>query len=91
YSGKDALAYEGISDFDIILLDIGMPHMDGYKVVQALRTRGVTVPIVALTGYGLSEDKQKALDAGFTTHLTKPIGIKELSETFREFLPAALV
>ncbi len=91
YSGKDALLHERLSAFDIIILDIGMPHMDGYKVVQALRARGVQVPIVALTGYGLSEDKQKALDAGFTAHLTKPISIKELDETFKEFLPPILI
>lgn len=90
YSGEDALAHEDLSSFDIILLDIGMPHMDGYKVIQALRTRGVTTPVIALTGYGLREDKQKALDAGFTTHLTKPIGIKDLSEAFIRVLPAVV-
>ena len=91
YSGGEALAHEKLSDFDIILLDIGMPHMDGYKVVQTLRARGVKIPIIALTGYGLSEDKQKALDAGFSTHLTKPVGIKELGKTFEEFLPADVI
>jgi signal transduction histidine kinase/ActR/RegA family two-component response regulator len=91
YSGEEALAHENLSNFDIILLDIGMPHMDGYKVIQALRARGVTTPVIALTGYGLREDKQKALDAGFTTHLTKPIGIKDLSEAFIKSLPAVVV
>jgi len=91
YSGKDALAHPGLCDFDVILLDIGMPHMDGYEVIRALRTRGVQVPIIALTGYGLREDRQKALAAGFTTHLTKPVGIKELGEAFTEFLPVVVV
>ncbi len=87
YSGKEALERD-ISKFDIIILDIGMPSMDGYETVHALRARGTQIPIVALTGYGLSEDKKKALDAGFTTHLTKPIGIKEIESAFREFLPS---
>jgi len=92
YSGIDALAHKTLSDFDIIILDIGMPHMDGYEVVRALRARGVPPPpVVALTGYGLREDKQKALDAGFSAHLTKPIGTKELSELFKELLPVAVV
>ncbi len=55
-----------------------------------MRARGVKLPVIAVTGYGLHEDKQKALDAGFTTHLTKPVGIKELNEAFRMFLPAVI-
>lgn len=91
YSGKDALAHERLADFDIILLDIGMPYMDGYQVIRALRERGIPPPpVVALTGYGLREDKQKALTAGFSAHLTKPIGVKELSEVFKELLPVAI-
>ncbi len=85
YSGEAALA-QSLAATDVIILDIGMPHMDGYEVIHALRARGVKIPVMALTGYGLREDKQKALDAGFTAHLTKPIGIKEISEVFKEFL-----
>src|SRR3989338_7788773 len=92
YSGKDALAHPGLCDFDVILLEIGMPHMDGYEVILALRARGIPPPpVIALTGYGLREDKQKALDAGFSAHLTKPVGIKELSEAFRTLLSAPAV
>lgn len=92
YSGVDALALtkEVLSGFNIIFLDIGMPTMDGYEVVKTMRSLGLKTPVIAITGYGLAEDKQKALSAGFTAHLTKPIGIKELSSTFREFLPAPL-
>ncbi|MSR70435.1 response regulator [Candidatus Kaiserbacteria bacterium] len=90
YSGKEALAHGGLFQFDVILLDIGMPDMDGYEVIRALHALGVPPPpVIALTGYGLREDKQKALDAGFTAHLTKPVGIKEIREAFKEFLPAA--
>ena len=91
YSGKVALAHEGLADFDIILLDIGMPHMDGYEVVRALHARGIPPPpVVALTGYGLREDKQKALDAGFSAHLTKPVSIKDIREVIKELLPAVV-
>ena len=92
YSGADALAHLDLSSFDIIILDIGMPHMDGYEVIRALRERGVPPPpVVALTGYGLREDKKKALDAGFSAHLTKPVGIKELNGMFRDVLPVPVV
>ncbi len=90
YSGEEVLARETFSDLDVIILDIGMPHMDGYEVIHALRARGLKIPVIALTGYGLRDDKQKALDAGFATHLTKPIGIKELRKAFKEFAPVAL-
>ena len=82
----ETLAYPNLDEFDIIILDIGMPHMDGHEVVRALRARGVLTPIVALTGFGLREDKQKALDSGFTAHMTKPVGIKELSGVFKEYI-----
>ncbi len=89
YTGADALAHPNLSDFDAILLDIGMPHMDGYAVIKTLLARGVQIPIIALTGYGLLEDKEKALNAGFANHLTKPVGVKELNAAFTALLPAA--
>lgn len=78
YSGKEALAYLKTAEADLIFLDVGMPEMNGYELVAALRELGVELPIVALTGYGLEEDKQKALEAGFTSHLTKPVRMHEL-------------
>ncbi len=91
YSGKDALMHGQLANFDIILLDIGMPEMDGYEVIKAMRARHIPPPpVVALTGFGLAEDKQKALDAGFSAHLTNPVGITELSEVFKNLLQAAV-
>ena len=89
YSGEAALAFKTLADLDVIILDLGMPHMDGYAVIQALLARGIKIPIIALTGYGLHEDRQKALAAGFTTHLTKPVGIEHLREAFKRFLPTS--
>jgi PAS domain S-box-containing protein len=60
---------------EVVLLDIGMPGLDGYETARRLRksTRGKDMLIVALTGWGQKEDKQRALDAGFDEHLTKPM------------------
>lgn len=81
YAGKDVLDYLKQNDVDVMFLDVGMPEMNGYELVQLLRDSGHTkVKIVALTGYGLEEDKQKAMAAGFDFHLTKPVGIRELKE-----------
>jgi CheY-like chemotaxis protein len=88
-SGQDARAvYDGVSALEIaesfrpevILLDIGMPSMDGYQVVRALRARDyVPSPVIAaLTGWGQDSDKKKARDAGFDHHFTKPVSADEL-------------
>lgn len=65
---------------DVILLDIGLPGMDGYQLVRELRSElvGKETFIVALTGYGQEEDRRRAREAGFDEHVTKPIDIETL-------------
>jgi PAS domain S-box-containing protein len=60
---------------DVALVDVGLPGLDGYDVARALRRAPANrhVRLVALTGYGQSEDRRKALDAGFDIHMTKPV------------------
>jgi CheY-like chemotaxis protein len=60
---------------DIVFLDIGMPRVDGYQVCRQIRQQPAPRPIIiiALTGWGQAQDKQRALDAGFDAHLTKPV------------------
>lgn len=66
-------------DPDIVLCDIGLPgHMNGYEVARQMRSQGCTARLVALTGYGLEEDQQRARDAGFDLHLTKPVDPRSL-------------
>ena len=82
------VAHEGLTalraaeDFQphVVLLDIGLPRMDGYEVARRLRERPETetMLLVALTGYGQDSDKQRALSAGFDEHLTKPVKIERL-------------
>jgi signal transduction histidine kinase len=68
---------------DIILLDIGMPFMDGHSVCRAFRQDETLkhVPIVAQTGWGQESDRAATTDAGFDYHLVKPIGLQELKRT----------
>lgn len=77
---------ERVADFrpDLILLDIGLPGMDGYQIASALRQQpvGRDAMLVALTGYGQDEDRRKSQRAGFDEHLTKPIDV----ETLRKIL-----
>ena len=72
-SAKGAL--EAIVTFgpDVVLLDIGLPEMDGYEVAKRIRAGGSSVRLVALTGYGQAEDILRTRSAGFDTHLVKPV------------------
>jgi CheY-like chemotaxis protein len=75
YDGLEAL--EIADDFrpDIVLLDIGMPRLDGYGAARELRQRdwGTSLLLIALTGWGQSEDKRLAHEAGFDHHIVKPV------------------
>ena len=69
---------------DVVLLDIGMRGLDGYETCQRIRrVLGDRVLLVALTGFGQEQDKEKATSAGFDAHLTKPADGAALAEIFR--------
>jgi len=78
--GATALEAVRNSSFDIALVDIGLPGIDGYEVARRIRMipGAKTLTLVALTGYGQEADKQRALSAGFDEHLTKPVKIERL-------------
>jgi CheY-like chemotaxis protein len=70
----------------VVLLDIGLPGMDGYSVARSIRSQSETdgVVLVAMTGYGREEDVQRSKSSGFDHHLVKPIDFTELQELLRE-------
>ncbi len=84
YDGASSLAALEAFRPAVVLLDIGMPGMDGYETCRRMRARlGGAVGIVALSGWGQKNDKRLAADAGFDAHLTKPAGPRSLEETIR--------
>lgn len=89
HSGPQALELAVEQHPEIVLLDIGLPGMDGYEVARAIRTQsfGRAMLLVALTGYGQEDDRRRTHDAGFDHHLTKPADIKVLSRLIEEFQP----
>jgi CheY-like chemotaxis protein len=66
--------------FDVIISDIGMPEMNGYQLAREMRTLPgyETVPMVAVTGYSMFDDKERSTNAGFNAHMTKPIDPRAL-------------
>jgi signal transduction histidine kinase/CheY-like chemotaxis protein len=82
HSGLAALEAARARTPDLVLLDIGLPEMDGYQVAAALRQRPEmkNVLMVALTGYGQEGDRRRALESGFNCHLTKPVDPQALRE-----------
>ena len=84
--GKQAVEFftdSPAGNFDVILMDIMMPKMDGYEATKAIRTMadrpdGRTVPIIAMTANAFAEDVQKSLEAGMNGHLSKPIVMDEV-------------
>ncbi|MBV8405553.1 MAG: response regulator [Gammaproteobacteria bacterium] len=91
YDGRTALSLARISRPDVALLDIGMPEFDGYETARAIRQErgGRDVCLVALTGWGQEQDKRRALEAGFDTHLTKPVELGEMRRVLAELVSAA--
>lgn len=80
FDGQQALELLGASDAEVVLLDIGLPDIDGFEVARRLRAAPAGRPrmLVALTGYGQPDDRERALAAGFDHHLVKPVAVEEL-------------
>jgi signal transduction histidine kinase/DNA-binding response OmpR family regulator len=90
HDGPTALAVAEEQKPDMLLLDIGLPGMDGYEVARRLRARVDLKPalLVALTGYGQEEDLRRSREAGFDRHLIKPADLPALTELFASLSPA---
>lgn len=86
--GDEALAKARIENPDLILLDIQMPNRNGYEVLSELRSeeKYAGLPIIALTASAMQGDREKALAAGFTGYLTKPVTLTHLRDEIQRLL-----
>jgi PAS domain S-box-containing protein len=86
-SGPEAIRKASEDDFDLILMDVQMPEMDGFEATKKIRevekARGRKTPVVALTAYAREEDRIACLEAGMDDYLSKPVDSKRLHETIR--------
>ena len=87
-NGQEALAMVEQTPPDILLLDIGMPRLDGFAVVRKLREnpRFASLPIVAVTAYAMQGDREKILHSGFNGYLSKPVNCVSLVEELGRLL-----
>jgi two-component system, sensor histidine kinase and response regulator len=89
-NGSEALVLSDKASFDLVLMDIQMPLMDGLEATKAIRDRekitGRHVPIVAMTAYALKGDKEKCLEAGMDGYISKPISATQLYETIEHVI-----
>jgi CheY-like chemotaxis protein len=81
--GQAALEAVRAARPEVALVDIGLPGMDGYEIARRLRAEqsaGRRITLIALTGYGLAEDRRRSAEAGFDLHLVKPVDYQKLAE-----------
>ncbi len=79
-SGEEALEAVAREDFDVILMDVQMPGMDGVQTTRVLRERGSRIPVVAVTAHAMKGDRERFLAAGMDGYVSKPVRPRELHE-----------
>jgi CheY-like chemotaxis protein len=85
-NAQEAIALAREHQFDVVISDIGMPEMNGYELARAIRLLPgyETVPLVAVTGYSMFDDRNRSLTAGFSEHITKPIDPRAFLELIEQ-------
>ena len=80
--GQEAIALAASLTPDWAVIDIGLPDIDGYEAARRIRASAPSTRLLALTGYGRPEDRQRAFDAGFNAHVMKPVDPVHLAAIF---------
>lgn len=85
-NGQAALDQLREKKYDVVLMDLQMPVMDGFEALTRLRNQGNRTPVIALTAHTMSDERQKCLESGFTEHIAKPIDQTTLLEQLSSFV-----
>jgi CheY-like chemotaxis protein/HPt (histidine-containing phosphotransfer) domain-containing protein len=86
-NGAEALEKVQQSSYDLVLMDIQMPVMDGIEATRHIREMGIKLPILGMTANAFVEDRQRCIDAGMDDHLPKPVNPEYLYETLSKWIP----
>ena len=86
--GQEAVDKVKAENFDLVLMDMQMPNMNGFDATRAIRRAGIKVTIVAITAFAMTGDDEKCLDAGCNDYMSKPIDITKLNETIGQYMTA---
>src|SRR5207247_3061554 len=92
-NGRKALQLLEVERFDLVLMDVHMPEMNGFQTTAAIREKerqsGIHIPIVAMTAHAMKGDRERCLDAGMDSYVAKPVQAAELQATIEALVPAA--
>ena len=83
-NGRDAITMTLSGEYDVVLMDLQMPIMDGYQATRELRKQNYKSPIIALTAHAMVEDRRRCLENGFDDHITKPVDRRTLLSTLEK-------
>jgi len=86
WNGKEALNLFGSEDVDLIIMDLKMPVMDGFEAIEKIREINILLPIIAHSAYDYFDTRKKALEAGCTAYLPKPVHHEKLMDMVDEVL-----
>jgi CheY-like chemotaxis protein len=92
-NGREALEALEKQTFDVVVMDVSMPEMDGFEAAAAIRAKengtGSHLPIIAMTAHAMKGDRERCLAAGMDGYVSKPVQVKELLQAVESFLPVA--
>ena len=85
-NGREAVEKAGSESFDLVLMDIKMPEMDGFTATRLIKSKKPSLPVIALTAFAHQDDKRKAMDAGCSAYVAKPYQINQIMKMIDEIL-----
>ena len=91
WDGIEAVELFDIHNPQLIIMDINMPRMDGYEATREIRKKSTTVPIIAVTAYAFASDKERIMENGFNSYVSKPINAKKLNEELKSALSSHFI
>jgi len=88
-NGQEAIHALSIIPYDVVLMDVQMPVMNGLEATRLIRTTNPRIPIIAQTAYAMQGDRERFLAEGMNDYLTKPLSAQTLADTLAKWLPVA--